>query len=193
MLNLLEPVDPKKLSDEEVLEASLKHPSLFGILVDRYQEAFLRKAEHIIGGKEDAEDIVQEAFTRMYIHAKKFTVQEGASFKSWAYKVLMNTTFTHYQKLKKTRERVQAMDPETFEFIPEAAYSTAKDDEIKDFVASNLSRIPTQLARAMSLHFIDEHSHKEIADMEETSVSAIKTRIYRAKRELRKLIDPQSL
>ena len=82
---------------------------------------------------------------------------------------------------------------ETFEFIPEASYSTKEGDELKDFVASNLSRIPTQLARAMSLHFLDERSHKEIAEMEETSVSAIKTRIYRAKRELRKLIDPQSL
>ncbi len=192
--SLLQPtaiVDYKKASDEEVFLASQKHPTLYSHVVDRYEEAFLRKAMSVVHSREDAEDIVQETFTRIYLYAKNYSKQEGATFRSWAYKILMNTTFTHYQKLKKTRERMVAIDPEVFEFVPEAAYSTTKDDELKDFVATNLSRIPTQLARALSLHFLEDHSQKEIAEMEDTSVSAIKTRIYRGKQEMKKLVDPE--
>lgn len=190
--SLLEPtaiVDYKKASDEEVFVASQKHPTLFSHIVERYEDAFLRKAQSVVHNREDAEDIVQETFTRIYLYAKNYAKQDGATFRSWAYKILMNTTFTHYQKLKKTRERMVTIDPEVFEFVPEASYSTAKDDELKDFVATNLSRIPTQLARALSLHFLEDHSQKEIAEIEDTSVSAIKTRIYRGKQELKKLVD----
>ena len=158
-------------------------------IVERYEDAFLRKALSVVHNREDAEDIVQETFTRIYLYAKNYSKQEGATFRSWGYKILMNTTFTHYQKLKKTRERMVAIDPEVFEFVPEAAYSTAKEDELRDFVATNLSRIPTQLARALSLHFLEDRSQKEIAEMEDTSVSAIKTRIYRGKQEMKKLVD----
>jgi RNA polymerase sigma-70 factor, ECF subfamily len=182
----------KEISDEELFERSQKKPALFSHLVGRYEDAFLRKAESIVRNREDAEDIVQETFTRIYLYAKNYQKQDGATFRSWAYKILMNTTFTHYQKLKKSRERTIAIDPEVFEFVPEAAYSTAKEDELKDFVATNLSRIPTQLARALSLHFLEDRSQKEIAQMEDTSVSAVKTRIYRGKQELKKVINPDS-
>jgi RNA polymerase sigma-70 factor (ECF subfamily) len=176
-------------SDEELFVASLKKPTLFSHLVERYEEAFIRKAQTIVFNREDAEDIVQETFTRIYMYAKNYEKQDGATFRSWAYKILMNTTFTHYQKLKKTRERTIAIDPEVFEFVPEAAYTTQPGDELKDFVATNLSRIPTQLARALSLHFLEDRSQKEIAEMEDTSVSAIKTRIYRGKQEMKKLLE----
>jgi len=59
---------------------------------------------------------------------------------------------------------------------------------MRDYVASFLSRMPAQLARPLSLHFIDEYSQKEIAEMEGTTVSAVKTKIYRAKREFTRLL-----
>ncbi|MEK7179151.1 MAG: sigma-70 region 4 domain-containing protein [Patescibacteria group bacterium] len=50
-----------------------------------------------------------------------------------------------------------------------------------------LSRMPKQLSRVLKLHFLDGMPQKEIAAMESVSVSAIKTRIYRAKREFKKV------
>src|SRR3989344_6165705 len=86
--------------DEAILSASLRNPNLFGVLVDRYQEAFLRAAQRVVKTREDAEDIVQETFAKIYKNAKKFKKQAGIEFKSWAYKVLVNTSFSHYQRLK---------------------------------------------------------------------------------------------
>lgn len=178
------------LRDEEVLERSIATPSLFAVIVERYQDAFLRKAESVVRSREEAEDIVQETFTKIYFNARRFKTVEGASFKSWGYKILMNTTFTHYQKLKKKGGALIELDPEFYETLPDPA-NYSHEETMRDYVASFLSRMPMQLARPLSLHFIDEYSQKEIAEMEGTTVSAIKTKIYRAKREFQRLLDEQ--
>lgn len=183
---------PNILSDEVILERSLEHPSLFAELVLRYQEAFLRKAISVVHGREEAEDIVQETFTKIYFNARRFTPQEGASFKSWAYKILMNTTFTHYQKLKKRGTIHAELEPEFYEALPDPA-NYSHEEMMRDYVASFLSRMPAQLTRPLRLHFMDEYSQKEIAEMEGTTVSAIKTKIYRAKREFQKLLGEQNV
>src|SRR3989344_619419 len=179
-----------ELKDEEVLKRSIKHPGLFAVLVGRYQEAFLRKAESIIHNPEEAEDIVQETFTKIYFNARRFEPQEGASFKSWVYKILVNTTFSHYQRLKKKGATHIELDPEFYEALPDPA-NRSEEETMRDYVASFLSRMPAQLARPLRLHFIDEYSQKEIAEMEGTTVSAVKTKIYRAKREFERLLDEQ--
>ena len=176
------------LRDEDVLERSLKHPGLFAVLVDRYQDAFLRKAEGIVHSREEAEDIVQETFTKIYFNARRFKPVEGATFKSWGYKILLNTTFSHYQKLKKKGATHAELDPELYETLPDPA-NFSEEETMRDYVASLLARIPDQLARPLRLHFIDEYSQKEIAKIEGTTVSAVKTKIYRAKREVQKLLD----
>lgn len=176
--------------DEVILERSITHPGLFAILVERYQEAFLRKAESIIHNPEEAEDIVQETFTKIYFNARRFTPQPGASFKSWGYKILVNTTFSHYQRLKKKGAAHIELDPEFYETLADPV-NRSEEETMRDYVASFLSRMPAQLARPLKLHFIDEYSQKEIADMEGTTVSAVKTKIYRAKREFEKLLDEQ--
>src|SRR5690606_9812686 len=102
----------KKLSDEELLARSHKDPGLFGIRVDRYEGAVLRKAMSILFVREDAEEVVQDCFTRIYLYADKFRPQEGASFSSWAYAILMRLSFTRYQKLKKHRGVTAELDPE---------------------------------------------------------------------------------
>ena len=87
--------------DEEILAASLNKPALFKILVDRYQEAFIRKATGILRNHEEAEDIVQETFVKIYFHGKKFKKLQGIEFKSWAYKILVNTAISRYRKISK--------------------------------------------------------------------------------------------
>ena len=66
------PSNPEILKDEEILRASLDEPAIFEILVQRYQEPLLRAAMRVVRGREEAEDIVQEAFVKMYKNADRF-------------------------------------------------------------------------------------------------------------------------
>lgn len=174
-------------SDEEILALSQKQPYLFGILLDKYQDAFLRKAQSVLGNKEDAEDIVQETFTKIYRCADKFEVQDGASFKSWGYKILLNTAFTRYQKTKKQRNAVFNPDPKWYEAMEDTKTRQFEKKETKDYIASVLSRMPKHLGRVLKLHFIEGRPQEEIAKMEGISLGAIKTRVHRAKKEFKKI------
>lgn len=169
--------------DEEILFLSVKKPALFEILISRYQTPFLNKVRSILGPRDEVEDIVQETFVKIYLNAKRFKVQEGATFKSWGYKILLNTTFSHYQKLKKDDGALVRVEKEIYESFPEKI----TDSETYDYVASIISRMPEQLGRALKLHFLDGMPQKEIAALEGISISAVKTRIYRAKREFKKV------
>ncbi len=177
--------DARELPDEEVLLRASSEPWLFAVLLDRYQDAFLRKAVGIIRDPRDAEEIVQDTFTKIYVHANSFSPQAGAKFSSWAYRILMNTAFTYYQKRVKQGNRFTALDPEFEQFV---ADKTAGTDgaEVRDGVERILSRLPGHLASVLRLHYIERWSHQDIANETGEVVGTIKARIHRAKAAFRK-------
>lgn len=172
-----------QLPDEEVLAASLKTPSLFALLVRKYEEPFMRKALSIIREREEAEDIVQETFTKIYLYAPKFKKQEGAQFSSWGYRILINTALTHYAKKKKRGSHVAELDEEIWQLIPDRSLRQFEKKELTDLVASVLTRMSPVFAKALSRFFLEGKSQEEMAQEEGVSVGAIKTRVHRAKKE----------
>ena len=178
------------MRDEEVLVQSLEHPYLFSILLDRYRDAFLRKAQRVMHNKEDAEDVVQETFSRIYLYARTFEQrleenEGGTRFKSWAYKILMHTAFTHYQRKKRDRRGRAEIDPSWYEEMPDRSRIHDEELELADYVISILARIPEDLGRILRLQFLEEKSQETIAAEEGLSISAVKTRVYRAKQAFR--------
>ena len=176
-----------ELSDSEVLAASRRNPELFSLLVDRYEAAFLRKARTILYSKEDAEEVVQDTFTRIYVYADRYKPQEGASFSSWAYAILTRLAFTRYQKVKKLRGRTLDLEPETFERLPDGV-AFLEDLSLRDEVLMAFSRIPESAAKVLRLQFLEGKSQEEIAASEGSSVSAVKTRVHRAKKLFKKAL-----
>lgn len=176
-------------SDEELLALSVSEPSLFALIVRKYEAPFLRKALSVVREQEDAEDVVQEAFTKIYLNAKKFKKQEGAQFSSWGYRILINTALTHYQKKKRHGLVGARLDDEIWQLIPDHNLRQFEKHELLDQVASVLSRMPEPLSRALSAFFIEGKPQEEIAAEEGLSVGAIKTRVHRAKKEFKKIAE----
>lgn len=176
--------------DEELLARARKEPELFALLVRRYEEPFLRRARLVVFNEHDAEDVVQETFLKIYVHADKFRYVEGAAFRSWAYRILMNTAFTRYQRLKRKNAEQQDLDPEIYEMLTDG-HDEGKSREIGDLTKNLLSKIPEVFARPLRLFFLEEYSQKEIAEMEGLSVAAVKTRIYRGKHALEEVARAQ--
>ncbi len=174
-----------ELSDEDILLRASSHPWLFSIILDRYQDAFFRKAMGIIRNKEDAEEIVQDTFTKIYLHADKFSPVDGAKFSSWAYRILMNTAFTAYQKRMKQGARFQNIDPEFEQFVADKSGGIAVT-EVQDGVERILARLPGHFASVLRLHYIERWSHQDIATETGEAVGTIKARIHRAKAAFRK-------
>lgn len=172
------------ISDETLLFKSILQPWLFAELVDRYQAAFLRKAQNILRDPRDAEEIVLDTFTKIYFNAASFTPQNGAQFSSWAYRILLNTAFTRYQKLIKEGQRFSEIDPEFEQFI--AAEEKTVINETNDGVERILARLPGHFAQVLRLHYLERWSHQDIADLTKENVGTIKARIHRAKEAFRR-------
>jgi RNA polymerase sigma-70 factor (ECF subfamily) len=173
------------MSDEELLAASQVKPWLYAELMARYEAAFLRKAQGIIRDPRDAEEIVQDTFTKIYKHADSYTPQSGASFSSWAYRILLNTTFTYYQKRLRLTNRYTELDPEFESFIADQT-SDPLLRERRDGVERILARLPEHFALVLRLHYLERWPQEAIAAETGEHVGAIKVRIFRAKAAFRR-------
>lgn len=174
-----------EMRDEEILRASLGEPALFEVLMERYQQPLLRAALRVVRGREEAEDIVQEAFVKMYKNAHKFEKLEGIEFKSWAYKVTINTAITHYRKLK--RGEFLAEDPTVFQDmgdgLSEVSISLAADAKV--VVSTVLADMPEHLQSVLRRYYLEDKSYKTIAKEEKISIPTLKMRLFRAKKLFR--------
>jgi len=172
-------------SDEELLHESKLKPWLFGQLVERYQAAFLRKALNIVRDPRDAEEVVLDTFTKIYVHADSFVPQSGAQFSSWAYRILMNTAFTRYQKLIKEGQRFMIFEPEYEQFVGERANHSGFEEQ-RDGIERVLARLPGHFSYVLRLHYLERWSHEDIASTTGERVGTIKARIHRAKEAFRR-------
>lgn len=190
----LEESDSKKdlitgMTDEELLKRSFGHPYLFEKLLDRYEEAFLRKAYYILGTKEAAQDAVQDAFVKIYKNAQRFQPQPGAGFKSWGYRILVNTCYTAYKKHKGEGSFLADLDPEFQELVSDKSATERREQELdRDEVESLLKELSEGLAEPMRLHFIEGKPHADVATIMGISEGAVRARVHRAKQELKELM-----
>lgn len=174
------------LTDVELLRLSKQKPWLFAYLVNRYEAPFMRRAVRIIQNPADAEEIVQDTFTKIYLHSASFIPQTGATFSSWAYRILLNTTFTYYQKRVKEGNRFTILDPE-FEALVVDTKEDPKQKETVDTVERILGSLPLQFAQVLRLHYLERWPHQAIATKTGDTVGAIKVRIFRAKKAFKKV------
>ena len=180
--------DPANLSDEKILKRSEKHPNLFGLIVDRYEDSFRRTSFRVLRDQEEVEDAVQEAFIKIYKNASKFEPMPGASFKSWAFRILMNVSINRYNKRKRDRSRFVSVDSEVFE------NSLAREDAnmynrlgARYLTEELMKKIPEAFQSVIDKYYIKEKSQQEIAEEEGSTVASIKMRLFRARKIFQKV------
>lgn len=182
---------PETLSDAEVLSRSQKDPELFAELVRRYEAPLLRRARKILFSSEDAEEAVQDAFTKMYLYADRYSPHEGATFSSWAYTILNRVAYTKYKSSALERQRNAELSPEHYESLADERAEFLEDLSIRNEVLGALAKVPEAAARILRLQFIEGKTHEEIARSENLSVPAVKTRVHRAKKLFKDVYDEQ--
>jgi RNA polymerase sigma-70 factor (ECF subfamily) len=183
--------DLTSLSDADLLSRAKGEPALFALLVRRYEQPFLRRARTVLRDTRDAEEAVQDAFTKIYLYADHYRPQEGATFASWAYTILNRVSYTKYTSRRREAEGSAELEPEHFESLPDTAPSFEYELSIRNEVLSVLAKLPEKAARLLRLQFIEGKSQEEIAASERLSVSAVKTRVHRAKKLFKKIYDTE--
>ena len=170
------------LPDEALLTLSLKTPSAFEVLVARYQNQFMSRAQAVVGTRDSAEDVVQETFVRVYRFGNKFTGEQG-SFKAWSLTILMNVARTHYSRSAKNRSHTAPLEPEHYESLATTNIQQKDGQEAyaKEVIAKALEKAPTDVADILRLAFLEGLPHADIAEKLGLSTAAVKTRVHRAR------------
>jgi len=186
----------KELPDDVILKKSVNNPALFSILIDKYQTPFVRKAMGIVHSQEEAEDIAQETFTKIYLNARKFKKQPGIEFKSWAWRILVNTSLTHYRKLKKGFGDVGYLDEllakgEDAEMLLAVEDNMDRNERIGE-VREAINQIPGEASELLRAHYVDDRPYAEIAKKQKISVGALKMKLFRARKVLKEIISHEA-
>jgi RNA polymerase sigma-70 factor (ECF subfamily) len=153
--------------------------SAFAALVDGYRDAVLAVAYHYLRNLEDAQDAAQEVFVKAYVHLQQ--LRDPARFGPW----LRRITATYC--LGRLRQRTAAPIP--LEEVPEvvAASSSGEAEHLaaRIVVRDALARLPEKARLTATLFYIDGYSHGEISDFLEVPVRTVRSRLQRARSQLR--------
>jgi RNA polymerase sigma-70 factor, ECF subfamily len=159
--------------------------AVFTELVRIYQDRIYNLCAYMLNDSDEARDASQDAFIKAYKNLDRF--KPDASFYTWLYRIAVNTCLDYGKRsYPKPLEKASALeDIPTPAASPEELYQSK---EIASALQSALQRIPEKYRAAIVLKEIEGLSYEEIADTLQISVGTVKSRIWRARDELRRLI-----
>jgi len=170
--------------EELVKRAKDGDETAFGFLVDRYKGAVHALAYRKLGDYHEAEDVVQEVFIRAY--QKLNTLREPGNFAGWLYVITANCCRMHLRGRYRKTARTIPLDQVSEKQWNSISLRRHIDEERRRLVRDALAELPEGDRTVITLHYMGGMSCKEIARFMGTSVGAIKDRLYRARKKLKK-------
>lgn len=170
----------------------------FERIVDDYQRRLYGFALRMTGNREDAEEIVQDAFVRAYRALGKMSPEQRAELRlqPWLYTITLNVTRNRLRSKRPTNVALDALaDPdallrESNEGPPQPEAIVERNADVA-LVERALLQLPVHLRAAATLRFIEGRSHPEIAEILHQPIGTVKSHVHRAVRILRRILGPQ--
>jgi RNA polymerase sigma-70 factor (ECF subfamily) len=175
-------------------------PAAFRELADRYWARVYHQLYLMVGRHEEAEDLTQEVFLRLYRHRQDYRPE--AKFATWLFHIVRNLG---RNAIRDRRRRptfpIRSTAPELDDGL-DAALSDQRTEtpwkplerrELRELVRLALRRLGRRQRRALELQQFEDHSYSEIADRLALSPQATKSLLYRARNQLREELAPYVL
>ncbi|MBN2753367.1 MAG: sigma-70 family RNA polymerase sigma factor [Candidatus Goldbacteria bacterium] len=168
----------------------------FNELLDKYQQAVLNYAYRFIRSRQEAEDIAQEVFIKVYKGAGNYS--PSAKFTTWLYRIVSNTAIDFLRKkktdaglgAKSIHEETGEQGAENFTQIADntsvSADLRAEKNQAEENINKALLSLPENQRMAIVLLVYEEKSYKEIARIMSVSAASVESLIFRARENLKK-------
>lgn len=147
-----------------------------------YSKAMYNVGYRITGSEEEAQDVLQEAFTSAFRNLNYY--RGDAAFGAWLKRIVINKALTALQKRRFDR----IPDDENWD-LPEDESSEEYSDKLTvDRVKRGIQQLPDGYRAVLSLYLLEGYDHQEIAEIMNISESTSKSQLNRAKSKLRELL-----
>jgi len=189
------PVSPPDLALVE--RCRRNDEAAFSEVVERYKNKVYHYIYRMVGSSDDAEDLTQEVFLRMYASLDSFRSQ--ASLSTWLFRIAGNLCIDHFRRSKKRRADAFSLDEpvgsESGDFGEGASHEVAdfsyephrllENAELGVQVQKALAQIPEKLRAVIVLHDMEDLPYEEIAQIVGCPLGTVKSRLFNARQQLR--------
>jgi RNA polymerase sigma-70 factor (ECF subfamily) len=172
-------------------------PHAFGQIVARYQFRLLNFVYRMIGDRERAEDLVQEAFLRVHRHLDRF--DPSRKFSTWIYTIASNLAKNELRNRSRSPfvvlERARSGEEDGLSQVDFEDSGTRPDDlyerrSLKALVDATVAKLASHHREVFVLRELEGKSYEEIAEIMHCNLGTVKSRLNRARQSFAELIQP---
>jgi RNA polymerase sigma-70 factor (ECF subfamily) len=201
MADVLPPaVELKPKTDHEIICALREGDTgAFRLLVEKYEARVYRHCLRMVGDREESRDLTQEVFLKAFRNVHKY--EHAYAFYTWLYRLTANCCIDYFRKVKRKIKKVPlaqldhwdqsgpARDPDIPDekFCPESEFLNL---ELRGILNNAVNELPEILRSTLILKEIEEFSYAEIAMISNCSIGTVKSRMHRAREELKVRLTP---
>ena len=170
----------------------------FDEIVARYKDEIYTYIRRMISNRDDAEDLAQEVFVRAFASIKSF--RRESNLRTWLYRIATNLCIDKYRRKGVEKQFVTSLereDPEDEEpnpiDIPDNKYDPERmyeHSELQMEIQKALLKLPEKQRAVILLFDLEGMSYEEIAKVVDCPVGTVKSRLFNARLQLRKLLQP---
>lgn len=178
--------EPAVNDDAQLIEQTLSgDPTAFGQLVRKYQDRLYNTIVHVVGGADDALDVVQDAFVQAYLNLNGF--KQSSAFYTWLYRIAFNVAITHRRRRKPTLSVEQAREDGGMEPVDDLAGpdEQLEEDERRQQVQQAIAALSEEYRAVVVLREIDGCCYETIAEILDLPIGTVRSRLHRARLQLR--------
>jgi RNA polymerase sigma-70 factor (ECF subfamily) len=182
------------IEDQQLIRECLSgRTEAFGQLVLRYQDRLFNSLVHVVGSSHEARDVAQDAFVHAF--QKLNTFRGESAFYSWLFRIAVNTAVTHKRKrrhgsvsIDATREQ-SGMEPADQHAGAHPSHAMELSERQAQ-VRAALAELPEEYSTVLVLKEMENLKYDEIAEILECPIGTVRSRIHRARAELRLKLEP---
>ena len=160
----------------------------YKMLVERHIRAFLSFAARVVGDRVEAEDIMQEAFVRVWKNAAKWDQGRKTRFTTWFYRIVMNLCIDVKRKHRPVIELEEAFEVKSDDPKPDERLS---DKQMAVEIAGALEQLPERQRIAMTLCYLQGLGNMDAAEIMDISTGAIESLLVRGRKRMAELLKEQ--
>lgn len=168
--------------------------SAFEDLISGYEKKVYNTAYRFFNNAEDAMDVSQEIFIKVFTSLRRF--REDSSFSTWLYRIAVNTCIDFLRKKREDvlpiKEEIVMDDKTKLGFQTELPEEFMEKQEVKQAIMKAISTLPEEQRICIILRDVQGFSYTEISDVLSCSLGTVKSRLFRGRRALKEnLKDPE--